>query len=186
MQADPAQRYVDNILKSTPRSVDQITIEPNGQWSQTSQACGSVSSPSRGVNGRSSSDVEEELVELDDVPRLASAKSEATREPSMTRTPTAFSRNSFVSPAPPQGSSSSNKRSAGQVVDLTLSSDEEDSPPRPTKHHRTSGDPPRSSYAENIPLRTNGVNGGMPMQPTSNPFTVPNYAHRGYAPPSGS
>ena len=160
--------------------MDQVTIEPNGQWSQTSDH---APSPTGSRNDHSYSDDQEDIIEIQGAPRLASVKSEATREPSLTRTPPIYSRDPDYSPAAPQASTSSNKRSAAQVVDLTLSSDEEDEPPRATKHHKASSDLLGPSNKDSTPLRTNGTNSGLPRQPTSNPFTVPNYGRKEYALP---
>ena len=152
--------------------MDQVTIEPNGKWSQT---FGRDTAP-RDSTRHPSSDDEEELVEIRDMPRLASVKNEAQREPGMMRTPPISSREQSTSSAP-----SSNKRPAGQVVDLTLSSDEDDEPPRGPKRqvtHKSSSGLPKVPRLENVPLRTNGVNGGVPRQHPSNPFPTPHYTPR--------
>ncbi|KAL9075095.1 MAG: hypothetical protein Q9161_001780 [Pseudevernia consocians] len=175
-------QYVADILESTRKSVDQVTIEPNGTWSQTA---GGAPSP-RTSNGRTSSDGEEDLVEIRDLPRLTSVKTEVSREPGFMRTPPISSREQSTSsaPLPP---SSSNKRSAGQVVDLTLSSDEDDDPPRGPKRqqlvHKSSSGPARLPGLGNVPLRTHGANGGVPRQPSSNPFATLNHTPKEYAQP---
>ena len=174
-------RYVTDILKSTPKSIDQVTIEPNGTWSQTT---GVVPSP-RSSNGRTSSDGEEDLVEIRDLPRLASVKAEVSREPGLMRTPPISSREQSTSSAqlPPSG----NKRSAGQVVDLTLSSDEDDEPPRGSKRQqlvqRSSSSLAKPPGLDVVPLRTNGANGGIPRQSSSNPFATPNHTPKEYTQP---
>ena len=154
---DISIRYVDNILKSTPKSVDQVVIEPNGRWSQTT---GSAPSPPR-TNGRTSSDGEDDLVEIQDMPRLASVKREVTHEPGLIRTPPTSSReqssSSAAAPIP-----TSSKRSLGPVVDLTLSSDEDDDPPRLSKRqmiHKPLSGLLKSTTVENIPIRPNEING---------------------------
>lgn len=167
-------------MRSTPKSVDQVTIEPNGTWSQTAGA----PSP-RTSNGRTSSDGEEDLVEIRDLPRLASVKTEVSRETGLMRTPPTSSREQSTSsaPLPP----SSNKRSAGQVVDLTLSSDEDDDPPRGPKRqqmvHKSSSSLARLSGLETVPLRTNGANGGILRQPSSNSFAISNHTPKEYSQP---
>ena len=168
-------RYVDDILKSTPKSIDQVVIEPDGKWAQTT---GSAPSPPR-TNGRTSSDGEDDLVEIQDMPRLAPVKKEVTNEPGLMRTPPISSREqSFSSAAAPIPASS--KRSSGPIVDLTLSSDEEDEPPRPAKRqmtHRPSSGLPRLSSIDSIPIRPNGVE--MPR----NPFAPPSYVAKEYRNP---
>lgn len=176
-------QYVADILKSTPKSVDQITIEPNGTWAQTA---GVTASP-RISNGRTSSDGEEDLVEIRDLPRLTSVKTEVSREPGLMRTPPISSREQSTSsaPLPP----SSNKRSAGQVVDLTLSSDEDDDPPKGPKRqqllHKSSSGLTRLPALANMPLKTHGTDGGIPRQPSLNPFATPNHTPKEYAQPRG-
>ena len=181
-KADDGLRYVDDILKSTPKSVDQVTIEPDGKWFHTS---GGAPSPRR-TNGRNSSDGEDDLVEIRDMPRLASVKTEFTRELGLMRTPPISSREQSTSSAAPL-SQSSNKRSVGQVVDLTLSSDEDDEPPRPAKRpliHKSSSSIPKFPGLENMPVKQNGVNGGAPRSQSSNPFAPPSYSPKDYGYPS--
>lgn len=174
-------RYVADILKSTPKSVDQVTIEPDGTWSQ---AGGCPPSP-KTSNGRTSSDAEEDLVEIRDLPRLAPVKTEISREPGLMRTPPISSREQSTSSAPMPPAS--NKRSAGQVVDLTLSSDEDDDPPRGPKRqelvHTSSSGLARLSSLDNASLRTNGANGVIPRQPSLNPFASPNQTPKEYPQP---
>jgi len=168
---------VDDILRSTPKSVDQVTIEPNGQWSQTS---GNTPSPPRTFNGRASSDGEEDLVEIRDIPRLNSVKNEFTREPGWMRTPPISSREQSTSSAQPPAPASGKKRPAGQVVDLTLSSDEDEEPPRASKMHKSSNHLPKLPSIGDVPLRPNGA----PRQNSSNPFNTPNYTPRDYNEPA--
>ena len=174
-------RYVADILKLTPKSVDQVTIEPDGTWSQTG---GCPPSP-KTSKARTNSDAEEDLVEIRDLPRLASVKTEVSREPGLMRTPPISSREQSTSsaPLPP----ASNKRSAGQVVDLTLSSDEDDDPPRGPKRqqlvHKSSSGLARFPGLDNVSLRTNGANGGVPRQPSLNPFASPNHTPKEYPRP---
>ena len=145
----------------------------------------SAPSPPR-TNGRTSSDGEDDLVEIQDMPRLAPVKREATHEPGLMRTPPISSREQSLSsgaaPIP-----SSNKRSSGPIVDLTLSSDEDDEPPRPAKRqmtHRPSSGLSRLSSIDNMPVRPNGVNGEIPRTSSSNPFAPPSYAGKEYRNPS--
>ena len=175
------RRYVADILKSTPKSVDQVTIEPNGTWCQAG-----VCPPSpKTSNGRTSSDGEDDLVEIRDLQRLASVKTEVSREPGLLRTPPISSREQSIVSAqlPP----SSNKRSAGQVVDLTQSSDEDDALPRGPKRqqlvHKLSSGLARLPSLDNVPLRTNGAGGSIPQQLSLNPFASPNHTPKEYPQP---
>ena len=112
-------QYVDDILKSTSRSIDQVTIEPHGTWSTASEGHGTPNSKSE----QSSFDQEDDLVEIREVLPVTSVKSERPPESSMLST--------LPTPSRQPSSSSINqqnvgvKRPATAVVDLTLSSDEE-------------------------------------------------------------
>ena len=173
-------QYVDDILKSTPKSTDQVTIEPNGEWSQTSLPS---SGPKKNDGRASSSDGEDDLVEIRDHPQIANVKREATTEGNTLRTPPISSREQSITSSglpPPTGS----KRSSGAVVDLTLSSDEDEEPMRPAKRqltHRPSNTLPPIAGLENMPPQINGlILEGYP----SNPFPpMPNgYGSRPWGP----
>lgn len=114
--------YVQEILDNVPAGTDQVTIEPNGQWSKEKDK--GNSRQSNGYNYHDPNDSEEDLVEVPDY-RVATIKSEAVPTPqSLARTPPAMSRE--ASSVPRTGS-----KRASEVIDLTLSDDDE--PPRPTK-----------------------------------------------------
>lgn len=122
-------QYVDDILKSTPKSIDQVTIEPHGNWSVKPE---DHATP----NGRSedsSVDPDDDIVEIAGVAAVANIKSEGP-ETSMLRTPPVPSRqpSSSSTSQPITGS----KRPAAAVVDLTLSSDEETEPVRAPKRQQ--------------------------------------------------
>ncbi|KAF2114883.1 PINIT domain-containing protein [Lophiotrema nucula] len=118
--------YVQDILKSVPRGTEQVTIQPNGQWTQANKQDNAT--PKR--NGYSADDDDDDsdddiqVVEAPDY-RVSAIKNEATHTPlSSIRTPPLSSRE--ASTAPRTGS----KRTS-EVIDLTLSDDDE--PVRPTK-----------------------------------------------------
>ena len=167
-------KYVDEILRRTPKSVDQVIIEPTGEWSQTSD----IDSSSR-PNGNHASSDDEDLVEIKDMPRVAAVKSEATG--SFMRTPPTSSREQSASSAAPP--STGDKRPRGQVIDLTFSSDEDDPPPRAPK--RQSANPSSTTLSsfpssENFRSRPNGINAGDPKFTQTNLLSRPSY----YAYPS--
>lgn len=133
-------RYVQDILNSTSSSTEQVTIEPDGKW-----IAGSKTENGVGDDDDSDSD---DLVEISGPPSgYAQVKTEPTdrlrnllipgstppaqsREPSHTATPSSTSR-----------ANTGSKRTS-EVIDLTLSDDDE--PPRPSK--RTAYGTP-NSYA---------------------------------------
>lgn len=183
LQLKMDSRYVADILKSTPKSVDQVTIEPNGHWSQ---ALGAAPSPTL-TNGHTRSDWDDDLVEIQDLPRVASVKTEITREPGLMRTPPISSReqsaSSLTLPL------SNKKRSVGHIVDLTLSSDEDDEPPRGPKRqiiHKSSSGFPKIPSLESVPLRTNVdvASSGFPrQQQSSNSFASSDTTPKEYGRP---
>lgn len=124
-------RYVDHILRSTSQLVEQVTIEPDGRWSEVTQK------ETPGSNdGQSSDDEDDDLVEIQNMPRLTAIKDEAFPTPtSMARTPPYSSREQSSSSAAPRSHVS--KRPISQVIDLTFSSDEEDQGQRASKRQAT-------------------------------------------------
>ncbi|KAI9844097.1 MAG: SUMO ligase siz1 [Sclerophora amabilis] len=127
-------QYVDDILRKTSRSVDQVSIEPDGRWSHNTRP----SSQSRDARDSSSNNLDDEdIVEIQDA-RVASLKKEATPVmSSIARTPPSSSREPSSSTAS-RHQSTSNKRPAAKVIDLTLSDSDDDSePPRPAKRQMT-------------------------------------------------
>ena len=109
-------QYVEDILNKA-RNADQVTIEPNGEWSTEKDQ------PSK-TNGYSAQDdSDDDIIEIPRY-RIGAIKSEFGLTPKPTATPPMISRE--TSTAPKSGS----KRPA-EVVDLTLSDDDE--PVRPAK-----------------------------------------------------
>jgi len=118
-EALQVDQYVDNILRSTSPTVEQVTIEPDGEWSNPAD-----SSESRRTRGDSSNTEEEDddLVEIQDA-RVLSLK----QEPLPIHL--AFQRTSSLQPREASAISSgprqsTNKRPASVVIDLTGSDDE--------------------------------------------------------------
>lgn len=149
-------QYVDDILKSTPRSVDQVTIEPDGNWHQTS---GMKVAPRSSNEKAESSNDEDDLIEIQEPPGLTNVKREAIGEHDLLQTPTGTTSREQSSLSGVQPTISNNKRSSDAVVDLTLSSDEDDEPVRPAKRqltHRPSDNLLSLPGLENVASRTNG------------------------------
>ncbi|EFR03308.1 E3 SUMO-protein ligase pli1 [Nannizzia gypsea CBS 118893] len=127
-EALQVDQYVDNILRATPQSVDQVTIEQNGEWSNPNDPPEDLPG-SNGIENGDDYDDELDLVEVDScgVPTL---KREFDSQASVYRTtPTPSREASSVASAPRP---STGKRTISQVIDLTGSDDEEE-PPRPAK-----------------------------------------------------
>ncbi|KAL8918816.1 MAG: hypothetical protein Q9208_007154 [Pyrenodesmia sp. 3 TL-2023] len=122
---DPVQKYIDNILQATPKSVDQVTVEPDGKWSRIAE---SDASPQQ---SHDSSEDDEDLVEIKDTPRIAAVKSETNSGINLMGTPPASSREQSSSSVPPPSTGA--KRSASAVIDLTSDDDDEQGNPRSSK-----------------------------------------------------
>lgn len=122
-------RYFDDILNSTPKTVESVTINSEGKWSVAAEASNSPIASSDDEGGHYDS----KIVDLDDIhPRRS-------YQPSATTTPAGSNSRdeSFTNSANGRNGGMGNKRPIAQVIDLTLS-DDDDEPPRPAKRTATS------------------------------------------------
>lgn len=123
---------MNDILRTTSLAVDQVTVEPEGSWSAPDDA-----DLERNRGGTPDTDDDDDLVEIAE-PGLVPVKMETL--PSsflLERTPAQSREASTPSSA---ARLSSKKRPAAQVIDLT-GSDEEDESPAPPRKRPTSGFP---------------------------------------------
>lgn len=119
-------KYVEDILDSTSKSVEQVTVEPDGTWSVIKDDNGSIDTAKAAPRASYDDDFDDDdLVEIDD-PKPSVVKKEPAPTANVFSTPPLSSREASVQ-------TSTNKRPA--VIDLTLSDDEE--PPRPAKRANT-------------------------------------------------
>ncbi|KAM3082237.1 E3 SUMO-protein ligase pli1 [Clarireedia jacksonii] len=145
--------YVKDILQNTSRSVDQVTVEPEGKWTLYSKP-----DPTSTRNGVASDSEDDDIIVITQTnnkihmstptkppPPANGTLTPATREPS---TSSAYS-------SRPNGSSISSKRPLPEVIDLTSSGDEDDAPPveRQPKRQMT------GSYAPLLPPPPYTTNG---------------------------
>ncbi|AEO69528.1 fdeb5bbb-d0b0-4499-b5dd-56976a7dcda6 [Thermothielavioides terrestris] len=122
--------YARDILVRTPESVEQVTIEPDGKWSVP------------GAKKEATPTQEASCVDDDDivVSEIARTGGRTTTTPSLATAPTTHlatptsvaSRDTSAAPR------SSSKRPAVEVIDLTLS-DDDDEPPRAVKRANYGG-----------------------------------------------
>jgi E3 SUMO-protein ligase PIAS1 len=104
-----------------------VTIEPNGQWSIKSAEQGN----GRSANANSSAEDDDEI-EIQEVTVVGGRRQDTPKNPTSGQTigtPVSTNRSS----APRGAGSISSKRPAPAVIDLTLSSDDEDDEPRSAK-----------------------------------------------------
>lgn len=114
--------YVKDILNNTSRSVDQVTIQPDGKWELHTKI-----EPSRKSNGYASSDDDDlvEITESGDSVKVSTPRPYSTPLGSMPQR----SYGQAPSSTAPRGSgSTSTKRPIAAVIDLTSSGDEDDQP----------------------------------------------------------
>ncbi|KAI9147941.1 E3 SUMO-protein ligase pli1 [Paramyrothecium foliicola] len=126
--------YVKDILENTSKSLETVTIEPNGRWLIKP----SDDDKGDATNGASFGEEDDEF-EISEVSVVGGRRHETPNQPTPAlSTPVSGGRDS-ASVGPRGMGSISHKRPAQPVVDLTLSSDEDDEPiQRPTKRQATS------------------------------------------------
>ena len=115
--------YVSDIIKSTARDIEQVTVEPNGKW-----AIYAVEPATPEHSRPSASDDDDDIVEISDN-RVLSLKTESTPAASLNQTPPYSSREQSVVSSAARQPSSAPKRPASAVIDLTESDDEDSSRP---------------------------------------------------------
>ncbi|KAL8896127.1 MAG: hypothetical protein Q9207_007862 [Kuettlingeria erythrocarpa] len=168
--------YIDNILKATPRSVDQVTVGPDGKWSCIAEG---DASPQQ---SHDSSEEDEDLVEIKDTPRITTVKTETNSAFNLMRTPPASSREQSSSSVPP--ASSGAKRSVSAVIDLT-SDDDEEGDQRPSKRPVLPGYSTDPSHDRSKSTQPFGPGSSTPFRSfMTNPLSKPNYVNGGYSRPA--
>lgn len=114
-----------DIINGTPESVEQATIEPNGKWVLPGGARKSTRSESVGL-------LDDEDFCISDMFATPVASASTPRGPGARNyLDTPSNNGSRGSSAVPKPTASSNKRPVSEIIDLTLSDDDE--PPRPAK-----------------------------------------------------
>ena len=177
-------RFVEDILNSTSRDTEQVTVEPSGEWHPVGLQQAGQRSPSVDEED------DEDLVEVSEPSRLSS-----TRQPSIAlpntylRTPPVSASSREQSTSSAQRSSAGSKRPAAQTIDLTLSSDEEQ--PRPPPKRQMTSNPTMSPSLEPpthrpiMPHRPSTMNSSgylaNPLQPQNSPEGhQSNFSYHGY------
>ncbi|GAP88522.2 putative zinc finger domain-containing MIZ-type [Rosellinia necatrix] len=124
--------YARDILDKTADSVDQVTIEPDGRW--TTQLNEAAPKKSRVSSANTNIDIDDDISVVTDNATYSTGGYGGTPQPFSTPNRTFGGRT--PSSREPSGAprSGSKKRPAAEVIDLTLSSDEDDVPiTRPLK-----------------------------------------------------
>lgn len=143
-------QYVQDILTSTSSAVEQVTIEPDGQWQQGVHSNNDFRAPAARASGTSST--KRKASEVFDLDGGVEIVERASNTPIINHdrhksTPQAYPTPSFTTSREPSTAASTSSRSASKrpaepVIDLTLSSEDEDDDPvkrRPVKRQSTAG-----------------------------------------------
>ncbi|EXJ62743.1 hypothetical protein A1O7_03181 [Cladophialophora yegresii CBS 114405] len=162
-------QYVNDILNLTPRDVEAVTLEPNGSWhlpSQTDNAGGRTSNPTP-----SDDEDDDDLVEIGDGSGHRPQKLE-TLTPHSVRTPPLSSREESTAPSASRPSTNSNKRSR-DVIDLTLSDDEDGRPaPKARRTESVSSDRVISSSRARPSASSDRYHFNLPPPPGPPPYNL--------------
>jgi E3 SUMO-protein ligase PIAS1 len=120
-------RYVKDILKNTSRSVDQVTVEPDGKWELYAKS--EPTSKTNGVASRLSSDDDDDLVEITksgDSIRMSTPRRNGT--PAVAALPPSMREASAASTSASRSLPPTTAKRPAPVIDLTSSGDEDDEP----------------------------------------------------------
>ena len=140
-------QYVNDILRATSQDTEAVTISPDGRWHIQKEDTG----PKRNGNPTPSDDEDDDLVEIQDDPYVK-PKLETFSFRNV-GTPPLSSREDSRAPST-SAPRSSNKRSRDNVIDLTLSDD--DDAPAPKQHRAAPpldirSRPPENRYHFQLP-----------------------------------
>ena len=123
-------RYARQILAQTTDAVEQVTIEPNGEWAVPG-------AKKEATPNQEASYLDDDDIVVSQVTKTAGRASTgpaqvAASTPHLATPTSVASRDTSAAPR------SSKKRPAPEVIDLTLS-DDDDEPPRPVKRSNYGG-----------------------------------------------
>ncbi|KAH6603435.1 hypothetical protein Trco_008210 [Trichoderma cornu-damae] len=137
--------YVKAILEKTSRNLETVTIEPNGKWSSKPPKKETPSRP----NGAALEDDDDDDLEVSEI-IIGGRRLETPKNLTPYTDTTGSGGRDGSSAAAPRGGSHSAKRPAPAVIDLTLSSDDEEPIQRPSKRQHTGAGGYRGS--SNLPF----------------------------------
>lgn len=148
-------KYFEDILRNTPGSIEKVDVEPTGEWrvikeEEDEQPNGTSNKPRASYDD----DFDDDLIEMTEPSNKAvnglKSQPSAVRSsvPGSFHTPPLSSREPSVAQSAVSANRAGNKRPSGAVIDLTLSDEEDEQPPRPAKRLQT--DSTRSQGNVNI------------------------------------
>lgn len=140
-------KYFEDILNRTSRSTEKVDIEPNGDWKVIKEEDDTQPNGTSSKARASYDDDFDDLVELDQpVSKPVNGIKRDSYPPTLSpflgplfsfNTPPLSSREPSIAQSATSTQRQSNKRPQSAVIDLTLSDEEDDEPPRPAKRHST-------------------------------------------------
>ncbi|KAK3071772.1 E3 SUMO-protein ligase pli1 [Teratosphaeriaceae sp. CCFEE 6253] len=140
-------KYFEDILSRTPKSIEKVDVEPDGEWRMIQegteqQADGTTNKPRASYDD----DFDDDLVEVPDPSNKPVNSVKYDSQPLLSpfgappfsiNTPPLSSREPSVAQSVASGAyRAGSVRPSGAIIDLTLS-DEDDEPPRPAKRQQT-------------------------------------------------
>lgn len=139
--------YVNDILRSTSRDTEAVTVAPDGRWHIQKEE----SNTNRKGNPTPSDDEDDDDEDDDDIVEIRDdtyvRRNLETFTAHSVRTPPLSSRED--SRAPSTSAQRSSKRPHDDVIDLTLSDDDDGFPPKKVQRNAPILDPVRSRPPEN-------------------------------------
>ncbi|CAI7583462.1 unnamed protein product [Penicillium pancosmium] len=123
-------QYVDEILQSTSTDVDQVVVEPSGDWTNPTDS--DIAKPG-GVTPASDDDDDDDLIEISQpgFPTPTVKQEPISSSTIMLERTPAQSQSRETSTPSSAIRASSKKRPASAIIDLTASDDEDDESPMP-------------------------------------------------------
>lgn len=169
--------YVLDILNNTSEDTEQVTVEPDGSWHMGEVKSNPIKK--RKLNATPDSD-DEDLVLIEGSRPVSNGHITQTLTPSSVRTPTINGREDSVATSNTQRSAS--KRPRKEVIDLTLSDDDEDQDARPAVKRNSTN----TSQINGQPFGSTTMNSTLPAfrpRPPDPPQSINNNRYQFNLPP---
>nr|POE76191.1 e3 sumo-protein ligase pli1 [Quercus suber] len=185
-------KYFQDILDRTSRSIDKVDIEPNGEWTVIKEEEETMPNGlSRKPRATYDNEDDDEVIEVMDGPGRASSSARLSMplinpvKGFPLNTPPLSSREASVAQSSASHPTQRNKRPAEVVIDLTGDDSDDDQPPRPAKRQTTRNSTSRlpaqpATPIENPPanrLQYEGDSHSRPLSSLTNTTHVASGSH---------
>jgi E3 SUMO-protein ligase PIAS1 len=164
--------YMMDVLDSTSKSIEEVTVEPDGRWHLGKEADAPAKNGNMNSNLTPSDDGDsDDLIEITDNPAQSVNREyhPMTLTARSVQTPPLNSRYDSRAPSTAASASRPSKRPRTNVIDLTLSDDDDDDQPL-VKHQRLSMSSSTNSFRARPPDR---VGTGTPTTGNGYSFFLP-------------